>query len=145
MSYQEQTTADQTVADTRDERLATHPVAETLSAEPDLSRFAEALRRTGMNRIIEDGEWITVFAPANQALERGLPDDDKLHDFLRHYISQGAKTVDDVRRAGTLRLKDGAEVAVRVEGMDIRVGRAKIVRGDIECTNGVIHVVDGLI
>ncbi|HZU25193.1 MAG TPA: fasciclin domain-containing protein [Bryobacteraceae bacterium] len=136
MSYQEQTTTDQTVADTRDERLATHSIADTLAGDPDLSRFNEALRRTGIDRILQDGEWITVLAPSNQALGAGEPD-------VQHYLSQGAKTLDDIRRAGTLRMRDGSELPVRIEGTDVRVGGARITRPDIECTNGVIHVIEG--
>lgn len=147
MSYQEQTTTDQTVADTRDERLATHPVAETLAMEPDLSRFAELVRRSGLDRILQDGEWITVLAPSNDALSRtGSPGEgEELKRFIRHHVSSGAKTLDDMRRAGALRMKDGSDVPIQVEGLDIWVGGAKIVRRDIECTNGVIHVIDGVI
>lgn len=147
VSYQEQLSVDQTVTTTRDERLATHPVRETLSSDPQLARFSELLQKTGLDRMVEDGEWITVLAPADTAFERrgSLPEGDELHQFVRRYISQGAKTTDDLRRAGSLRMKDGSEVPVRVEGTDIRIGNARIVRPDIECTNGVIQVIDALL
>jgi uncharacterized surface protein with fasciclin (FAS1) repeats len=145
VSYQEQTTTDQTVTDTRDERLATHSVADTLVSEPSLARFADLTERTGLDRMLEDGEWITVFAPSDHALGNTELAGNDLHQFIRHHVSSGAKTIADLRRAGKLRMKDGTEAPVDVDGIDIRVGAAKIVRADIECTNGVIHVVDAVL
>lgn len=144
MSYQEQTTTDQTVATTRDERMATHSLAETLDAEPSLGRFAEMLRATGLNRGLQDGEWITVLAPQDEALASSAGGSEP-EPFLRSHIIQGALTLDEIRRAGRLRTKEGGDLPVHVSGDEVRVGNARIVRADIHCTNGVIHVIDAAV
>jgi len=141
VSYQEQTTTDQTFASTVDKRLVTASIAETLAGMPAVSSFYDLLQKAGMQRKLQDGEWITVFAPVNNAA-RHEPEGDDLAAFLNRHLNQGAKTAADLRRAGKLRMKDGSEVPVEVKGADIRVGAARIVTPDVECTNGVIHVID---
>ena len=36
----------------------------------------------------------------------------------------------------------GSTVPVRVAGQGVMIGKAKVVKTDIECSNGVIHVID---
>ncbi len=144
MSYQEQTTADQTVTSDRDERLATRSIADTVSADPNLSRLAGMLRETGLDRMLQDGEWLTLLAPGDAAIARmgTIPEGDALHAFVRHHLMRGARLATDLAKAGELELLDGGSAAVTRGKTSLLIANATIVRTDMECTNGVIHEID---
>jgi uncharacterized surface protein with fasciclin (FAS1) repeats len=51
----------------------------------------------------------------------------------------------DLRRCKSIKNLAGGVLPVQPEHGSFRIEKALIVRSDIACTNGVIHVVDGLI
>jgi uncharacterized surface protein with fasciclin (FAS1) repeats len=139
MSYQEQTTQNQTVADNVDERLATHDLFDTLKADPSLSRFAAAVEGTQLESILHGPNLLTVLATPADALSGDAA------DAVRNHILRGAYTEAELRRSPQIKTLDGKPLAISVEGGELRVDGVRIQRSDIECTNGVIHVVDGVI
>lgn len=147
MSYQEQTSAGQEVTTSRDEHLATHNVFDTLASDPAFSQLAELVREAGSDLMLKDGEWITFLAPGSAAaanLPQGLRGD-ALREFVRRHTLSGSKLVVDLARLDTADLRDGSSVPVERDGATVRIGGAKVVRADIQCTNGVIHEIDSII
>jgi uncharacterized surface protein with fasciclin (FAS1) repeats len=56
-----------------------------------------------------------------------------------------AVTEDVLRTVNAVETLDGASVRIERRGADTLVGGARILRPDVECVNGVIHVVDALL
>jgi uncharacterized surface protein with fasciclin (FAS1) repeats len=51
----------------------------------------------------------------------------------------------DVVELDSAKTVQGAEVAITVEGSNVKVNEANVTATDIECSNGVIHVIDAVI
>jgi uncharacterized surface protein with fasciclin (FAS1) repeats len=91
----------------------------------------------------------TVFAPTDAAFA-GLPvdalhavqgDPDLLATVLTYHVVAGALNLEDLEE-GTLETVAGIDLAVTRDGDKVFINGNEIVAGDIEATNGVIHVMD---
>ena len=51
----------------------------------------------------------------------------------------------DVVKVKTAKTAQGEEIAIVVEGGNVKVDGANVTATDIECSNGVIHVIDAVI
>ena len=97
----------------------------------------------------------TVFAPTDDAfaklpagtVESLLKPENKqqLVGILTYHVVAGkvaAKQVVELKGAKTL---NGQRVDIAVDGGTVSVDNAKVVKTDIECSNGIIHVIDSVI
>lgn len=97
----------------------------------------------------------TVFAPTDDAfakLPAGTVEDllkpenkDKLKAVLTYHVVSGkymAKDVATMKMADTV---NGQSVMISMDAGNVMVDNAKVVQADIECSNGVIHVIDTVI
>lgn len=117
----------------------------TLVAAVKAADLVDTLKGTGP---------FTVLAPTDEAFEK-LPkgtvesllkpeNKDKLAAILKyHVIPSKAMAADVVKLDGkTVKTVEGSTVKVTVKGDDVMVGKAKVVKTDVACSNGVIHVID---
>ena len=113
------------------------------------STLASALDCAGLAETLVAGGPYTVFAPSDEAfakLPEGAVDSllaspDTLANILSYHVVPGRITASEVatrRRAPTIQ---GEDLAVSNNGA-IRVDGARVLSGDIEATNGLIHVID---
>lgn len=99
----------------------------------------------------------TVLAPTDEAFKK-LPagtvetllkpeNKDKLVKLLTyHVIPAKAMAADVVKLDGkTVKSVEGSPIKVTVDGQTVMVNKAKVVKTDIACSNGVIHVIDAVI
>lgn len=99
----------------------------------------------------------TVLAPTDEAFAK-LPEGtvesllkpenkEKLVAILKyHVIPAKALAADVVKLDGkTVKTAQGSPVTITVKGKTVMVNKAKVVKTDIECSNGVIHVIDAVI
>ena len=141
MSSQEQTTPDQTISPLRDEKLATHSLWETALADPSLKSFLDLVKAAGLEPLLRGPDLLTVLAPMNEAFERGKRPVEHAPD----YILRRALTEDELGASKSVKNLRGELLEIIKEESGIRIGGARVVRADIECTNGVIHVIDSLL
>ena len=97
----------------------------------------------------------TVFAPTDDAfakLPAGTLDDllkpenkDKLKSILTYHVVPGKVMAKDVATMKMAETVNGQSFMVSMEGDSVMVDTAKVVKTDIECSNGVIHVIDTVI
>ena len=93
----------------------------------------------------------TVFAPTDEAfakLPKGTVEDllkpenkQKLVSILTYHVVPAKVMASDVK---TMKAKtvNGQELALQVNGSDVKVGKANVVKTDVAASNGVIHVID---
>ncbi len=96
----------------------------------------------------------TVFAPSETAFDKIpryaifellRPDTRKqLLETMRHHVVRGKMMTGDVRHMTTATTLQGQDVRLESDH-DYTVNGAKFVIADIECSNGVIHVIDTVI
>ena len=118
----------------------------TLVAAIQAASLAETLKGEGP---------FTVFAPTDDAfakLPAGTLDDllkpdnkDKLAAILTYHVVSGKVMAKDVMTMKEAKTVNGQSVMVSMEADTVMIDNAKVVNADIECTNGVIHVIDTVI
>jgi uncharacterized surface protein with fasciclin (FAS1) repeats len=128
-------------------------IVETAEADGRFTTLVTALKATQLDGDLSGPGPFTVFAPTDNAFDK-LPDgtiDNLLKDpnkfylkkmLLYHVVNRELKA-SDVMRLGSIDTLEGQSLLIGVSSGTIFVnGNAKIITADIECSNGVIHVID---
>jgi uncharacterized surface protein with fasciclin (FAS1) repeats len=153
MSSQDQTTMKEGTG--RNESLVPKRMLQTAEGMPQVSRFLEGLRAARMENELNLTGWRTLFAPTNDALDAS-PNDfwnelmkpenaERLRAIGALHIVRGRQMLIDLKTASTVKSLGGEPVEVSLEGPDGFFGGARIVRPDIPCLNGQIHLIDKLV
>jgi Secreted and surface protein containing fasciclin-like repeats len=95
----------------------------------------------------------TVFAPTDEAfaklpkkqVDALLKDKEALQQVLLYHVVQGKVMSSDVVKLRTAKTLQGQNINIRVRNNVVRINDAKVIKADIVCTNGVIHVIDKVI
>jgi uncharacterized surface protein with fasciclin (FAS1) repeats len=97
----------------------------------------------------------TVFAPTDEAfaklpkgtLEELLKPENKkkLAGILTYHVVPGNVMAKDVVKLEDAKTAQGSKVTITVEDGKVMVDNATVVKTDIPCKNGVIHVIDAVI
>lgn len=135
------------------------PIMDVLGITPDVSEFRSALRRADLADFLNGPGPYTVFAPTNLAWAAASAEfRNGGAAALRNLIAGGRLRVPDIQaRGGRVRMLSGIDIRIvggspaepRIQAA--RAGgppsgaSASIVRPNILCSNGVIHVVQGVL
>ena len=132
-----------------------HDIIDTAVAAGSFNTLAAAVTAAGLVDTLKSAGPFTVFAPTDEAfaklpagtVQALLADIPKLTAILTYHVVAGKVMAADVvglngKSATTV---NGAEVAISTAGGVKLNGTANVVKTDIECTNGVIHVIDAVI
>lgn len=119
----------------------------TLVAAVKAAGLAEALKAEGP---------FTVFAPTDEAFAK-IPEEtlknllkpenkEKLQAILKYHVVSGDVRAADVVKLTKAKTVNGQEVEIKVtEKKGVMIDGANVIKTDIECGNGVIHVIDAVI
>ena len=134
----------------------TKDIVDTAVAAGSFKTLAAALGAADLVETMKGEGPFTVFAPTDEAfakLPEGTDEDllkpenkDKLLAILTYHVVSGkvmAKTAVTLDKATALNEKEIA-LAVKDESLTLN-DSAKVVTADIECSNGVIHIIDAVI
>jgi transforming growth factor-beta-induced protein len=114
--------------------------------------LAAALKAAGLVETLKGKGPFTVFAPTDEAFEK-LPigtietllkpeNKDKLVAILTYHVVAGNVKAADVVKLKSAKTVQGSEVKITVADGNVMVNDANVVKTDIACGNGVIHVID---
>jgi uncharacterized surface protein with fasciclin (FAS1) repeats len=128
-------------------------IANTMSGYQDLSTLIKAINAAGIGNVLNDKGPYTLFAPTDTAFSQFTPntlsllmqDKQKLGDVLMYHIVPGKVTISDLASARALKTIDGRTLPVTVHDGYVDVGGARVINKGVECTNGIIYPVDGVI
>jgi uncharacterized surface protein with fasciclin (FAS1) repeats len=127
-----------------------HDIVDTAVAAGTFKTLAAAVTAAGLVDTLKGAGPFTVFAPSDDAfakVEALLTDIPKLTSILTYHVVAGKVMAADVvkmngQSASTL---NGASVKVSTaSGVQLNDG-INVTATDIECTNGVIHVIDAVL
>ncbi len=130
-------------------------IVETAAANPQFSTLVTAVKAAGLVDTLQGDGPFTVFAPTNAAFAK-VPADTlasllkpenkaQLTSVLTYHVAPAkvmAAQVVDLKFAPTV---NGQPAPVSVTDGVVKLGDATVVKTDIVCDNGVIHVIDAVL
>jgi uncharacterized surface protein with fasciclin (FAS1) repeats len=130
-------------------------IVDTAVAAGDFKTLAAALKAADLVETLKGKGPFTVFAPTDEAfgkLPKGTLDDllkpenkEKLVKILTYHVVPGKVMADDVVKLTKAKTVQGSDVKITVADGKVKVDDANVVKTDIVCGNGVIHVIDAVI
>lgn len=135
--------------------LAEKNIVDTAVEAGSFKTLAAALGAAGLVDAVKGPGPFTVFAPTDEAfaklpkgtLETLLKPENKgqLQAILKYHVVPGKVMAADVVKVKGAKSLGGQRIDVKVEGGKVSVDNANVVKTDIACSNGVIHVIDSVI
>ena len=132
-------------------KLAKAPqdIVDTAVAAGSFKTLAAALKAAGLVDTLKGEGPFTVFAPTDAAfaklpdgtVEALLKDKDKLTAILTYHVVPGEVKASDVVKLDKAKTVQGSNVMIDASN-GVMINNAKVVKADIQCSNGVIHVID---
>ena len=130
-------------------------VVETAQAAGSFKTLIAAAQAAGLADALATTKNITVFAPTDEAFAK-LPagtvesllkpeNKDKLVAVLTYHVVPGKVKEADVVKLTEAKTVQGSIVKIKAGNTGVMVDNAKVVKTDIETSNGVIHVIDAVI
>lgn len=134
---------------------ATPDVVDTAVAAGQFNTLVAAVKAAGLVETLKGDGPFTVFAPTDAAFKK-LPAETlqallkpenkaKLTSILTYHVVAGNVLAADVVKLSKAKTVNGKEVTVKVTDGGVMIDGAKVLKTDIKCGNGVIHVIDSVI
>jgi uncharacterized surface protein with fasciclin (FAS1) repeats len=135
-------------------------IVETAQDAGNFSILLAALEETGLDDVLREEGPFTVFAPPDPVFEALLEDlgisaadllaNPDLAEILLYHVLNGAVESRDLRRSMSVETVQGGDLHIRVFGprffwRRIYVNDTRVVKADILASNGVIHVINGVL
>ncbi|MEZ6185914.1 MAG: fasciclin domain-containing protein [Planctomycetota bacterium] len=127
-------------------------IVETAQHAGQFETLLTAVKQAGLAETLMGEGPYTVFAPTDAAFAKlkpgtldllltpeGLP---TLRLILKHHVLAGAAPASAAQKVERLSPLSGQPLAVTRTHDGLQIGQANVVKADVHCTNGVIHVID---
>lgn len=127
-------------------------IVDTAVAAGSFNTLVTAVKAAGLVDTLKSAGPFTVFAPTDEAfaklpagtVEGLLKDTAKLKKILLYHVVSGKVMASDVVKLKSAKTVEGSSVKVSGKGGKVMVDAANVVKTDIGCDNGVIHVIDAV-
>ncbi len=130
-------------------------VVEVAVAGDNFKTLVAAVKAAGLVETLSGKGPFTVFAPTDDAFAK-LPagtvadllkpeNKDKLVGILTYHVVPAKVMAKDVVKLTEAKTVQGSKVKIEVKDGNVMLDNAKVVKTDIPCLNGVIHVIDTVI
>ena len=124
-------------------------IIETAVEAGTFKTLVTAITSAGLVETLSGPGPFTVFAPNDDAfaklskgsLDAVLADKEKLSKVLTYHVVSGKVMSNEVVTMNSVNTLEGGALAISTAD-GVHVNDAKVLTTDIECSNGVIHVID---
>lgn len=130
-------------------------ILETAESAGSFKTLVAAVQAAGLDGALAGDGPFTVFAPTDAAfaaLPKGTvetllkPENKKqLASILKYHVVAGEIPATDVVRMTGATTLNGQRMAFETDGKAVMVNGANVSKANIECSNGIIHVIDSVI
>ncbi|MEL7497812.1 MAG: fasciclin domain-containing protein [Planctomycetota bacterium] len=130
-------------------------IVDTAVSAKKFNTLVAAVKAAGLVETLKSEGPFTVFAPTDDAFAKIdgatlksllLPENkEKLTAILTYHVVPGRVAAADVVKLNSAKTVNGSEVSIKVENGTVMVDNAKVVATDIDCGNGIIHIIDSVI
>jgi transforming growth factor-beta-induced protein len=128
------------------------------AGDGNFSTLATALKLTHLDDVLDCKNVFcrfTAFAPTDGAfakLPSGLLDklvtedwDAHLRAILLYHVAYGIIGSADIKDKGSIDTISGEPLNTTIEGNTVKINDAKVIQADVKASNGVVHVIDGVL
>jgi transforming growth factor-beta-induced protein len=130
-------------------------IVDTAVAAGSFETLVTAVQAAGLAETLKGEGPFTVFAPTDDAFAK-LPagtladllkpeNKGTLTAILTYHVVPGKVMAADVVGLESATTVNGKDLSIKVEGDTVMVDSATVLQTDIECSNGVIHVIDAVL
>jgi uncharacterized surface protein with fasciclin (FAS1) repeats len=141
--------------DSKQTEKAAKDIVDTAVAAGDFKTLATALKAADLIETLKGKGPFTVFAPTDEAFKK-VPKEvladllkpenkEQLVAVLTYHVVPGKVLAADVVKLSKAKTVQGAEAKITVKDGKVQIDKANVVKTDILCKNGVIHVIDAVI
>ena len=125
-------------------------IVDTAVAAGSFKTLAKLLTAADLVTVMKSPGPFTVFAPTDEAfakvpqatLDALAKDKAKLQAVLKYHVLTSKWTTDDIKMVKTTGTAMGQALTFGASGQTLTVNGAKIVKPNIDCANGMVHVID---
>src|SRR6056297_812911 len=130
-------------------------IVETAVEAGTFTTLVAAVEAAGLVETLSGEGPFTVFAPTDEAF-KALPEGtlesllaagakDKLTSVLTYHVVPGKVLAEQVVDLDGAQTVNGQRLEISADKDGVQVDGAKVIQTDIECSNGVIHVIDAVL
>jgi uncharacterized surface protein with fasciclin (FAS1) repeats len=128
-------------------------IVETAAGSKQFSTLVSLVKKAGLVGTLSGKGPYTVFAPTNAAFAK-VPkktltelgeNKSELRKVLLYHVLPGRVPASKVTMLESAKTAEGAEVQFSVRGKSAFVNESKIIKTDIGCSNGIIHVINAVL
>jgi transforming growth factor-beta-induced protein len=134
---------------------AADDIVDTAVSNGSFKTLVAAVQAAGLVDALKGAGPFTVFAPTDEAFTK-LPagtvetllkpeNKEKLVSILTYHVVQGKVPASKVVSLSGATTLNGQRVEIRAEDGKVTVDQANVVKTDVQCSNGIIHVIDSVI
>jgi uncharacterized surface protein with fasciclin (FAS1) repeats len=128
-------------------------IVETAISAGSFNTLVTAVKAADLVETLSGEGPFTVFAPTDDAFaklpEGTIPalikDKEKLSAILTYHVVAGNVMAKDVVNLTSAKTVNGQSLTIMVKDGTVMVDEAKVIKTDIVCSNGVIHVIDSVV
>lgn len=129
-------------------------IVQTANEAGQFKTLVALVKRAGLAGALTGSTNVTVFAPTDKAFAKVPPATLRklqrnralLRSVLLYHVAKGNVKAAQVVKLRTVKTLNGATVRVGVKGNRVYLNRkVRVVKTDIEASNGTIHVIDGVL
>src|SRR5688572_4423647 len=130
-------------------------VVKVAAGSPDHTTLVAAVKKAELVNALSNAGPFTVFAPTNAAFDKlpaGTVDDlmkaenkEKLQDILQYHVFVGSLKADLLQDGQTLNQVNGGNITISKKDGKIMINNSANVVASIPASNGIIHVIDGVL
>ena len=130
-------------------------IVDTAVGAGSFDTLVAAVKAAGLVETLKGSGPFTVFAPTDEAfaklpkatLESLLKPENKgkLTKILTYHVVPGKVMAKDVVNLSSAKTVEGSSVSIKVVDGKVKIDNATVIKADIPCANGVIHVIDAVI
>lgn len=127
-------------------------IVDTAVSAGSFNTLVAAVKAAGLVNTLKGAGPFTVFAPTDAAFAKlppGTVEDllkpenkAKLQAILTYHVVSGKVMAKDVVKLHSAKTVNGEQLTVKASMGSVTVDNANVVKTDIVCSNGVIHVID---
>lgn len=127
----------------------------TAEGMTQVTTLVAAIKAAGLVEALQGEGPFTVFAPTNDAFAK-LPagtveellkpeNKEQLKAILLYHVHAGQAIMAKDVQSMKLPTINGKELNIQVQGSDVLINNAKVIKTDVAASNGVIHLIDAVI